>query len=424
MLWDDAHIWGLMSLRALGSLGFPTRLLKGKDLAQGALLRKQGADDIPALLVVPGGSASLKAEALGEAGKRAVIDFVRRGGQYLGFCGGAGLALSHSRGLGLCPWHRADYPQRMLHLLSGYVLADPCPHALTPAWESGKTPSLPVWWPGRFSNSGGDVDVLARYHGPDRDFWIADIAIDTVPERIFDEWKSIYGMDLTADFLVDTELMVAGEVGKGRYVLSYSHLETPDAPEANAWFAHVLGRMTGVDVPAAEVPPWQFLFKRRHPEPFVPKGLVEVTARTRDLMDLAVEHRLFFARTPWLMGWKQGMPGGVCNNLVSACVAACSVEPGPRALAFWAEYEPEVRQVSEAFFDRAEGYLLAARLLETMHASMNGGKDRAALSLDRDRLFGHPMLGKGLLGRLLTLVEEYLYLCVLEHGDNGPLLLE
>ena len=123
MLWDDSHIWGLMSLRALGSLGFPTRLLKGQDIAQGALLRKQAGGEPYALLVVPGGSAQLKAEALGDAGKRAICDYIRLGGCYLGFCGGAGLALTlpQSRGLGLCPWRRAEYPQRMLHLLSGYV---------------------------------------------------------------------------------------------------------------------------------------------------------------------------------------------------------------------------------------------------------------------------------------------------------------
>ena len=425
MLWDDSHIWGLMSLRALGSLGFPTRLLKGQDIAQGALLRKQAGGEPYALLVVPGGSAQLKAEALGDAGKRAICDYIRLGGCYLGFCGGAGLALTlpQSRGLGLCPWRRAEYPQRMLHLLSGYVQADPCPNALTPDWGN-HAPSLPVWWPGRFSNSGGDVEVLARYRGPDRDFWIADIALDSVPKRIFEEWKRLYGINLTADFLADTELMVTGRYGKGRYVLSYSHLETPDSSEANAWLVHILKALTCVSAASESVPAWNFLFKRKSPDPGIPPLLSELLSRIRDLVDLAMEHRLFFARTPWLVGWKQGLPGAMCNNLLAATVASCSVLPGREALHFWSESESEITSLVESFFAGAEGYLLAARLMETMHASMTGVMDRGSLVRERDRLFGHPMLGKGILGRLLFLLEEYLYLCIADRGCREVLLLE
>ena len=71
VLWDDSHIWGLMALRALRDLDFPVRLLKGSDIAQGALFRKQGSAAGPAvsLLVVPGGSARLKAEGLGPEGQ-------------------------------------------------------------------------------------------------------------------------------------------------------------------------------------------------------------------------------------------------------------------------------------------------------------------------------------------------------------------
>ena len=416
MLWDDAHIWGLMSLRALRSLGFPVRLLKGRDIAQGALFRKQAGAEPARVLVVPGGSANLKAEALGEAGTRAICDYIRHGGRYLGFCGGAGLALSHSRGLALCPWIRADYPQRILHLISGYVLADPCSHALTPDWQDRK-PSLPVWWPGRFHNSGGDVSVLARYRCPDRDFWIADIALESVPRHIFEDWKSRYGVNFTADFLTDTELIVTGHSGEGEYVLSYSHLETPDSPDANIWFAHILSRLAGVRVEHSHVAPWQFLSQPRPLEPFVPQTLCSLIAQTRELIALAVEHRLFFARTPWLMGWKQGLPGGMCTNLLAALDAACSTEPSRAALSFWQEYEPEVRELARTFFVRAEGYLLAARLADTLLVSMPNAVDKASLAKERDHLFGHPMLGKGILGRILALVEEYFYLC-LEAADR------
>ena len=131
ILWDASHIWGLMVWRALCALGLPCRLVKGQDIANGALFRKpcpQGtpgkAQEAAPLLLVPGGNARLKARALGEKGRQAVRDYLAEGGRYLGFCGGAGLALSQHRsqdGLGLCPWGRAPYPERLHHLISGHA---------------------------------------------------------------------------------------------------------------------------------------------------------------------------------------------------------------------------------------------------------------------------------------------------------------
>ena len=109
-----------MVWRALCALGLPCRLVKGQDIANGALFRKPCPQGTPGkeqgaapLLLVPGGNARLKARALGEKGRQAVRDYLAEGGRDLGFCGGAGLALSQHRsqdGLGLCPWGRAPYP--------------------------------------------------------------------------------------------------------------------------------------------------------------------------------------------------------------------------------------------------------------------------------------------------------------------------
>ena len=167
----------------------------------------------------------------------------------------------------------------------------------------------------------------------------------------------------------------------------------------------------------SHVAAWQFLTQPRSLESFVPQTLRSLIAQTRELIALAVEHRLFFARTPWLMGWKQGLPGGMCTNLLAALDAACNTPPSRAALSFWQEYEPEVRELARTFFVRAEGYLLAARLADTLLVSMPNAVDKASLAKERDQLFGHPMLGKGILGRILSLVEEYFYLCV-EAADS------
>jgi len=89
ILWDESHVWGLLAWRAVESMGLPYRLVRAQEIADGLLSRNP-----PALLLVPGGTARLKADALGETGMQAVRDYVAGGGSYLGFCGGAGLGLT------------------------------------------------------------------------------------------------------------------------------------------------------------------------------------------------------------------------------------------------------------------------------------------------------------------------------------------
>jgi hypothetical protein len=91
LLWDESHLWGLLLHRALQALGAPVTLLKADRSAQGSLRGSR-----PGTLIVPGGWAKLKSLALGEDGRDAIRDYVRGGGRYLGFCGGAGLALARN----------------------------------------------------------------------------------------------------------------------------------------------------------------------------------------------------------------------------------------------------------------------------------------------------------------------------------------
>lgn len=69
------------------------------ETADNCLVRRVGSHDIRAgvldqfdIIVHPGGSGSAQAKALGKSGRTAEIEFVRRGGGYLGVCAGAYLA--------------------------------------------------------------------------------------------------------------------------------------------------------------------------------------------------------------------------------------------------------------------------------------------------------------------------------------------
>ena len=493
-----------MAWRAVRAMGLPCRLVKGQEIAQGILLGKpqrfhasgeaqqvaatdKNTADRAALLLVPGGNARLKAAGLGEAGRAAVRQWMEAGGNYLGFCGGAGLALSHAapkEGLGICPWSRAGYPERLQHLISGHTRvrmlegdafsfcppargaaegaggtdgtgrpADgpaggvrspndaggaqanpreaagaasqrrasaaatagksgqcPSPRQSLPQQDAPGGPSLPVWWPGRFAaEDNTPVRVLAAYDAPDADFWLADLPLQSVPPYIFDQWQALYGVNLSADFLKGQPLVVSGDYGQGHYVLSYSHLETPHSPDANAWLAQLLQQLTGLAPSRADVPLWQL----RHPCHAWPEDsgpLLAALRHMRGLLDLAVEHHLFFARTHWLWGWRAGLPGAACNNLHAALCTAASLAPSPAALAYWREVEPRFSKLADLFAAGAEGYFLACRLAETLHPTLPDAVDRRGLDNQRQALFGHPMSGGGLMEELLDITEELIFL--------------
>lgn len=463
ILWDASHIWGLMAWRAVRALGLPCRLVKGQEIAEGAYLGKPGGVSPNGgprldgagvrLLLVPGGNARLKAMALGKNGREAVRQWVEHGGNYLGFCGGSGLALSHpnpDHGLNICPWARAAYPERLYHLISGHVRAHVAtghefsprrPAARTSPPENGHndtgataplcpgvrraaarqpqsgasseifSPSLPVWWPGRFAPEKNDnVTVLASYGSPDADFWLADLPLQSLPAKVFSHWRDLYGLNLSADFLEGQPMAVTGAYGQGRYVLSYSHLETPHSPDANAWLAQLLRSMTGLEPAREDVPLWQL----RHPCAAWPQGsggpLLDALRHMRELLDLAVAHHLFFGRTHWLWGWRTGLPGAACNNLHAALCTAASLEPSAAALAYWQQVSPRFTKLEGLFAAGAEDYFLACRLAETLSPTMPDAIDKRGLDHQRESLFGHPMNGGGILAELLEMVEELVYL--------------
>ncbi len=402
ILWDASHLWGLMAWRALRCLGLPCRLCRAGKIAEGGLLGKE-------LLLVPGGNARLKARRLGRRGMQAIRDHVAAGGVYMGFCGGAGLALtshgarSDGASLNICPWSRAGYPERLHHLISGHVRAR----------MGDDTLSLPVWWPGRFApQQEGDVQVLATYAGPDTDLWLADLALSTIPPHVSHAWQEEYGLNLSADHMDGLPLVVTGHMGAGRYLLSYSHLETPESPQANAWLAQLL-RGLGLESAAASatIPAWDLDGAL---DPAAPAGgtdpvLAKALRAVRALLDMGCEQHLLFRRTSWLWGWRAGLPGAVLNYLHTALATAITLRMDDDAACWWRETSPQFAAASDAFMKDAEACLLAFRLRDTVAQRLPDAVNAAELNARREHIFGHPMTGGGMAEALLTWLEELIY---------------
>ncbi len=445
VVWDESHIWGLLVWRALEAMQLPYRVVRGQEISQGVLSGKR-----PALLLVPGGNARLKSEALGEAGRQAIRDYVASGGSYLGFCGGAGLGLTSPDGLNLCPWGRARFTDRMQHFVSGHIRAritTPSAHppvtvaplteladvtettncANTPRLaentadvtdliptDIGPEPLVPVWWPARFApEEGTDVQVLASYTEPGNDFWVADLPLDTLPPGTFSEWEDLYGIRLRPTFLTGQPCVISGQYGKGRYVLSYTHLETPDSPQANRWLAHIIHTLSqtpqtpkGIRAGTSLVPPWEL---DSTSVVWNDAALVEARDLFADIITTGKNHSLFFQRNAWLVGWRAGIPGANLNNLHTAIGAALSTAPTPDAEHYWCQHRERFLTQLRLFQEGVTGYLLAERLAMTLSKTFPEAVTRELLKNQRTALFGPPMDSGGLYVELLEILDELLF---------------
>ncbi len=367
LLWDASEIWGPLAEWALRSMRVPFRIVRAAEVADGLPAREN-----PALLFVPGGSARHKAAALGPAGLAAVRTYVERGGQYLGFCGGAGLALSGDNGLELCPWGRAGFANRMQHFMSGHLFVTALPHDLTPPGLPPK-PLLPVWWPGRFApQEGNGVTALAVYGEAGPDFQAGDG--DDAAEH---------------NFLRGQPCMVHGAYGAGGYTLSYCHLETPDSPAANLWLAHLLRRLGGFTPACGHIPAWDV---ENLPLVWDDPDLLAVADGLAGILQTGLDAGLFFTRTPWLTGWKVGQPGALLNALRAQIRTALSRPPCPAAKMLWDTERASFLAAFRAFGARAVRHDAA----------------------EREELYGVPGPGGvrmgGLANALLALPDELAYL--------------
>lgn len=410
LLWDESQIWGLLAWRALAHFGLPFRVVTAAQVAAGQL-----SAEPPAVLVVPGGTARRKFERLGEAGTSAVRAYVAGGGAYLGFCGGAGLGLTGPHGLGLCPWRRRAFTDRLQHFVSGHMRVERAGATGLAPGSLPLRPLLPVWWPARFEpEETPGVRVLAAYAAPGPDFWVADLPLATAPRGPLEDLEAQYGLAVWPHSMAGQPCMVEGTFGSGRYLLSYSHLETPASGEANLWLAHILtvlsGGVLGGTAPAqaGPVPAWDLeALPLAWPAGAGGAALFKARSVLAGLVRQGMDHLLLFTRTPWLLGWRRGIPGAALGSLLAMLAQAQALPPTPAAREFWEERRAAFGEALDLFAHALSGYLLAERLAMTL-GDNEAGLNHDLLRAQRLALFGPPMAPGGLFGPLLADVDELL----------------
>lgn len=301
VLWDESALWGLLAIHSFESLKLDFDLITAEAIIAGGL-------DGYSVLFTPGGWAADKSARLDEDGAEAIRSFISEGGSYLGVCGGAGLALSVDGGLGLLPVGR----RQGLSNFSGPIGMEPGNHAVFDGLPRPVPAS--VWWPGHFNIlDDGAVDVLARYGRPLPGFMVADImAEDAEKTGGWDKLESVYDMALDPSSLSGAPLVIEGALGKGRVVLSYSHLETPGDAEANRALENLFAYLSK----NAPKGPETSLKAGRDP--------AKANSPAHELMGLAADFRefgqkrlLWTERNQWLLRWRRGIRGIEYNTLLN-----------------------------------------------------------------------------------------------------------
>ncbi len=162
------------------------------------------------VLIVPGGSGSKQAETIGRDGRNAVADFIRNGGGYVGFCGGAYLAANnYTWSLKIVDadvidrrhWKRGTGNVKIELTANGRrILNDNCDlidirYANGPILQAGEDPNIP------------DFKPLAFYR--------TEINTNNAPPGI----------------MKGTPAIIAGEFGKGRVFCYSPHPEYTEGLE-------------------------------------------------------------------------------------------------------------------------------------------------------------------------------------------------
>lgn len=405
ILWDHSHLWGLLLSRGLAALDAPFRLVTCAEVAAGALWMEK-----PRALLVPGGFARRKFAALGHSGTGAIRDYVAGGGTYLGICGGAGLALTHGHGLGLCSWTRRAFIDRLDHLVSGHVRLAVDPDSAVFPPRLSPQPTVPVWWPAGFAPPDNgrvdpDVVVVAAYAGAGDDLMLADIALGGMDEALIDACQQRFGVTLAPDFLSGGACVLAGRFGRGRYVLSHAHLETPDSPQANAWLSHLLSLFTLGDHFGDTIAPWR---PADEPECFENPHLAQARRDMASIITAGIEARLLFHRNDWLLGWRPGMPGFSLSNLAAMLAGAASLPPTDAATAYWKDAGPDFAARMDSFTHRLETFFPAQRLAITLSLVDRHNQAEDELTAERRELFGNAPGGGGLCGELAAMLDGLL----------------
>ena len=320
LLWDESFLWGLMAYRALKTNNLPFELIRSEDIKKGSLRDYE-------MLFVPGGWASNKLKALGDEGIREIKGFVYNGGNYLGFCGGAGLATLD--GIGLLNIKRRATNQR-LPSFSGRIYLNINKHyiwsKLKPDKKIGKHKdnsksdssltthrlSLPfyAWWPSQFVINDKKIEILATYGKALPDSFSSDLNVGDIEANYnWSELERLYKINLDPKLLLNEPAVVEGNYGSGKVILSLLHFDTPNDKNSKIVLKNLWNYLVKTEENNSKRSKAQGR-KTSKPQNFKTFPIIsELESLVEELISFGSRNFLWFWRNPMLLQWRRGVRG-------------------------------------------------------------------------------------------------------------------
>jgi hypothetical protein len=417
-LWDESFLWGLMAYKALKGLGLPFELVNAEEIQTGVLDRYK-------MLFIPGGWASNKGKDLGDDGMEAIRDFVSRGGNYLGFCGGAGLATRAKGCLGLLNIQRRPSKERVPSF-SGRIHLNVASHAI---WKGRTTRDarrttniFHAWWPSQFVIKEEGIHVLASYGEALPDAFSSDLNVgDTEENGNWEELENVYGINLAPERLRDEPAVVEGRYGAGKVVLSLIHFDSPDDTNGqhvliNLWEYLANYRTCLPDRQAGNT-------ENRHNPPSLPPesgvSTTAVPARTDKLFNFCSElishgerNSLWFWRNSMLLHWRRGVRGMEYNTLYILMkeIVDITANQSSGGVACSLSALNKIEDIVVPFVEKAKKLLiLEESVLQTgQHITYEKCDDPEMRKL-RSELFSDSKSHGGMFKIMVDLIDEFLF---------------
>ncbi len=399
-LWDESFLWSIMAVKALQKAGLQFDIVRSKEIRSGCLKNF-------AMLFVPGGWSSNKIKALGDRGVRAVKRFVHNGGNYIGFCGGAGLATLD--GIGLLDIRRRPTRERVPSF-SGRIRLSTAEH---PVWHGISEPVFHAWWPPQFAVPHEGIKVLASYGKALPDAFSSDLNVgDVLSGRGWEELEQRYGINLDPARIMNDAAVIEGSYGKGTVILSLVHFDTPDDADGGQVLKNLWRRYAFAE--AAPAPPRGAGTTAAAPCPAGPCFDLMHTCETAvaGLIDLGIRNFLWFWRNPMLLQWRRGVRGlEYCTLFVMVREAAERLSYHP--LGDEPKMARKLRKMSRkllSFTDRAQDLLVRERIaMQGGHITYERCDDRDIQRL-REELFSSSKSYGGLFKTVIDEIDDLLYL--------------
>lgn len=399
-LWDESFLWGLMAYKALKHNSLPFDLIRSEDIRNGCLKNYK-------MLFVPGGWASNKIKTLGDKGIDEIRQFVKAGGNYLGFCGGAGLATFD--GIGLLNIKRVLTRQRVPSF-SGRIRLARSDHAI---WAGALDNIYNAWWPSQFLIDDENITVLATYGEALPDSFSSDLNVGDIQKNgNWTDMETLYRINLNPRRLFNEPAVVEGPYGKGNVVLSLIHFDTP-------------GDMNGAVVLKNL---WDYLFSstsdvlvKKDGTPgaaHCSEGIIsELDTAVSEIIALGQRSFLWFWRKPMLLQWRRGVRGlEYCTLYVLIREIALLANEDPGAVSQLGDKLASIKNTLLPFAERAKELLIMERFaMQNGHITYEKCDDPVINEI-RNELFSTSKSYGGVFKKLLDDVDDLLYLLLSEEN--------